>query len=105
MSNLVNEILLRLAKAALAALLGAVVYLVATVQFGASGSVELALLLLALRRGLHPARPGGPHLGTRRRAAGPFDSPPDSPYRPPSRHRTDGLGRCSRKRAAEPRAV
>jgi hypothetical protein len=44
MSNLVNEILLRLAKAALAALLGAVVYLVATVQFGASGSVELALL-------------------------------------------------------------
>ena len=44
MSNLVNELLLRLAKAALAALLGAVVYLVATVQFGASGSVELALL-------------------------------------------------------------
>ena len=44
MSNLVNEILLRLAKAAVAALLGAVVYLIATVQFGASGSVELALL-------------------------------------------------------------
>jgi len=44
MSNLVGEIVLRLAKAALAALLGAGVYLVATVQFGASGSVELALL-------------------------------------------------------------
>ena len=44
MSSLVNEILLRLAKAVVAALLGAVVYLVATVQFGASGSVELALL-------------------------------------------------------------
>lgn len=44
MSNLVNEILLRLAKAGVAALLGAVVYLIAIVQFGASGSVELALL-------------------------------------------------------------
>ena len=44
MSNLVNEILLRLAKAGLAALLGIVVYVVLVGPFGATGSVELALL-------------------------------------------------------------
>jgi hypothetical protein len=44
MSNLVSEILLRLAKAAAAAILGAVVYLFAVGPLGASGSVELALL-------------------------------------------------------------
>jgi hypothetical protein len=44
MSNLVAEILLRLAKAGVAALLGAVVYWVATGPLGAPGSVELALL-------------------------------------------------------------
>jgi hypothetical protein len=43
-SNLVFEILLRLAKAGAAALLGLVVYLVATGPLGAAGSVELALL-------------------------------------------------------------
>jgi hypothetical protein len=44
MSNLVNEILLRLAKAAIAAVLGVVLFLVAVGPVGASGSVELALL-------------------------------------------------------------
>lgn len=44
MSNLVNEILLRLAKPAMAALLGVVLYLVLVGPFGAAGSVELALL-------------------------------------------------------------
>jgi hypothetical protein len=44
MSNLVNEILLRLAKAAIAALLGVVLYLVLVGPFGASGSAELALM-------------------------------------------------------------
>jgi hypothetical protein len=44
MSNLVNEILLRLVKAAIAAVLGVVLYLVLTGPFGAAGSVELALL-------------------------------------------------------------
>ena len=43
-SNLVAEILLRLSKAAAAALLGALVYWLATALFGAVGSVELALL-------------------------------------------------------------
>jgi hypothetical protein len=44
MSNLVWEILLRLAKAAAAALLGVLVYAVAVGLLGAAGSVELALL-------------------------------------------------------------
>ena len=44
MSNLVFEILLRLAKAGLALVLGIVVYLVATGPLGATGSPELALL-------------------------------------------------------------
>jgi len=44
MSNLVNEILLRLAKAGAGAILGLVVYLVAVGPLGATGSVELALL-------------------------------------------------------------
>ena len=44
MSNLVNEVLLRLAKAGTAALLGLVVYLVAIGIGGAAPSVELALL-------------------------------------------------------------
>lgn len=44
MSNLVNEILLRLAKAAIAAVLAIVLFLVLVGPFGASGSVELALL-------------------------------------------------------------
>lgn len=44
MSNLAFEILLRLAKAGLALVLGIVVYLVATGPLGASGSPELALL-------------------------------------------------------------
>jgi hypothetical protein len=44
LSNLVNEILLRLAKASIAAGLGVVLYLVLVGPFGAAGSVELALL-------------------------------------------------------------
>jgi hypothetical protein len=44
MSNLVNEILLRLAKAGLAALLAVVLYVVLVGPLGATGSVELALL-------------------------------------------------------------
>jgi hypothetical protein len=43
-SNLVNEILLRLAKAGIAALLAAVLYIIVVGPFGAAGSVELALL-------------------------------------------------------------
>jgi hypothetical protein len=44
LSNLVNEILLRLAKAGAAAILGFVVYLVLVGPLGATGSAELALL-------------------------------------------------------------
>jgi hypothetical protein len=44
MSNLVNEILLRLAKAAVAAVLGILLYIILTGPFGNTGSVELALL-------------------------------------------------------------
>jgi len=44
MSNLVNEILLRLAKAGIAALLGAALYLVLVGPLGAAASAELALL-------------------------------------------------------------
>jgi hypothetical protein len=43
-SNLVSEILLRLAKAAAAAVLGLVVYVILVVPFGVAGSAELALL-------------------------------------------------------------
>jgi len=44
MSNLVNEILLRLAKAGAAAILGLVVYLVLVGPLGVTGSAELVLL-------------------------------------------------------------
>ena len=44
MSNLVIEILLRLAKAGIAALLGVVLYVVLVGPFGATATVELALL-------------------------------------------------------------
>jgi len=44
MSNLVNEILLRLAKALAAAVLAVVLYLVLTGPLGVPGSAELALL-------------------------------------------------------------
>ncbi len=44
MSNLVNEILLRLAKAVAAFVIGLVVYLVLTGPLGVVGSPELALL-------------------------------------------------------------
>jgi hypothetical protein len=43
-SNLVSEILLRLGKAGVAALLGLALYLLLVGPFGATGSVELALL-------------------------------------------------------------
>ena len=44
MSNLVFEILLRLAKAGVAIILGVVLYLALVGPFGIGGSVELALL-------------------------------------------------------------
>ena len=44
MSNLVNEILLRLAKAGVAAILGLVVYLVLVGPLAVTASAELALL-------------------------------------------------------------
>ena len=44
MSDLVNELLLRLVKPAIAALLGALVYWVATGPLGAPASVSLVLL-------------------------------------------------------------
>jgi hypothetical protein len=44
MSNLVIEILLRLAKAGIAALLGIVLYLVLVGPLAVTGSAELALL-------------------------------------------------------------
>jgi predicted phosphoribosyltransferase len=44
MSNLVNEILLRLAKAVVAAILGVVLYLILVGPLGVPGTAELALL-------------------------------------------------------------
>lgn len=44
MSNLVFEVLLRLAKAAAAAILGLIVYAVLVGLLGVTGSAELALL-------------------------------------------------------------
>ncbi len=44
MSNLVFEILLRLAKAGIALVLGIVLYLLLVGPFGVAGSAELALL-------------------------------------------------------------
>lgn len=44
MSYLVAEILLRLAKAGAALVVGALIYLVATGPLGAAGSIELGLL-------------------------------------------------------------
>ncbi len=44
MSNLASEILLRAAKAVVAAVLGGLLYVVATGPLGAAGSLELALL-------------------------------------------------------------
>ncbi len=44
MSNLVIEILIRLAKAGAAALVGLVLYVILVGPFGASATVELALL-------------------------------------------------------------
>ena len=44
MSNLVNEILLRLAKAGLAILLGAALFWILTGPLGMTGSAELAVL-------------------------------------------------------------
>lgn len=44
MSNLVNEVLLRLAKAVAAAILGLVLYLVLVGPLGVPGTAELALL-------------------------------------------------------------
>jgi hypothetical protein len=43
-SNLVNEVLLRLAKAGVAAILGVMLYVVLVGPLGVAGSAELALL-------------------------------------------------------------
>jgi hypothetical protein len=43
-SNLINELLLRLVKPLIALVLGTLVYLIATGPAGAAGSVELAML-------------------------------------------------------------
>ena len=66
MSNLVIELLLRLIKPMAAVLLGAIVYFVA-VALGEPASIALALLVVPVWRGLHPARPGEPDLGRSRR--------------------------------------
>ena len=44
MSNLVIEILIRLAKAGIAAMIGVFLYLLLVGPFGATGTAELALL-------------------------------------------------------------
>ena len=44
MSNLVNELLLRLAKAVVAVVLGAILYWILVGPIGAAGSTELALM-------------------------------------------------------------
>ncbi len=44
MSNLLNELALRLIKAGIAVLLGLIMFVVLTGPFGQPGSVELALL-------------------------------------------------------------
>ncbi len=44
MSNLVNELALRLIKAGIAVLLGLILYVVLTGPVGVAGSVEMALL-------------------------------------------------------------
>jgi hypothetical protein len=44
MSNLINEVLLRLLKAAAAAMVGAILYAVLTGPLGAVGGAELVLL-------------------------------------------------------------
>ena len=69
MSNLVYEILLRLAKAGRAALLGVVLYLVAIGPLGAARLGRARPPVLAQRRRLRPARGDEPDLtgaGSRR---------------------------------------
>jgi hypothetical protein len=44
LSNLINELILRLVKPAIAAILAALIYWVATGPLGSPGSVSLALL-------------------------------------------------------------
>ena len=76
MSNLVFEILLRLAKARRRpASSGVVLYVVLVGPFGATGSAELALLCWLERRGLHPARRDEPDLTGPSRSGRPFDRP------------------------------
>ena len=87
MRELVFEILLRLAKALAAAVVGLVVWLVAVGILGAEGSVSPRTPVLAEWRGLHPPRGGEPDLtrrqgsptgGSRGRHEA-FDSPADPP--------------------------
>ena len=62
MSNLVIEILLRLAKAGIAALLGVVLYLVLVGPLRRDRLGRARAAVLAQRRGLRPARRDGPDL-------------------------------------------
>ena len=55
MSQLIAEILLRLAKVGGATIIGAVIYVLATGPWGGSPSVELALLAFFWARGAGPA--------------------------------------------------
>ena len=63
MSHLVNEILLRLAKAGVAAILGAGPLPGPRRPLGVAGSAELALLCWLSGAALHPARRNRPALG------------------------------------------
>ena len=100
MSNLVIEILLRLAKAGVAILLGAILYWVVTGPMAVAGSAELAAPQLPGRGGLRPARPGEPHLRSPPRGmarGAPHEGPrltvrDRRPYHARSRLRTDGTG-------------
>jgi len=73
-SNLVFEVLLRLAKAGAALVVGAVVYGILVGPLGVTGSAELVLLLAEWRR-LHPARREQPALSVIRPRRGSFDCP------------------------------
>ncbi len=62
MSNLVFEILLRLAKAGVALVLGVILYLILVGPFGVGRVGRARAAVLAQRRRLHPARGDEPDL-------------------------------------------
>ena len=77
MSNLVFEILLRLAKAGVALVLGLILYGVLVGVLGNDRLRRAGAAVLAERRRLHPARGDEPDLSS-------FDSPSGGPYHSPS---------------------